>query len=67
MLESAPIESTLVWMVKVAAKGLGLFTLSDLDAFASKDIRLGRFAGERPTVSALRGALDSPESSGGEG
>lgn len=67
MLQSALMESTLVGMVKVAAKGLGPFTLSDLDAFASNDSRLGRFVGERPTVSTLRGPLDSPESSGGEG
>lgn len=67
MLESALMESTVVGIVKVAAKGLGLFTLSDLDAFASKDNRLGRFAGERPIVSTLRGPLDSPASSCGEG
>lgn len=69
MLQSALMQSALVvGIVKVAAKGLGPFTLSDLDAFASKDNRLGRFAGERPMVSPLRGPPDSPASSpGGEG
>ena len=41
------------------------FTLSDLDVFASKDNRLGRFAGDRPVASALCDSVASSPVSGG--
>ena len=41
------------------------FTLSDLDVFASKDNRLGHFAGDHPVASALRDSVASSLVSGG--